>query len=233
MRRALAVRRQVAADSRAESFLRPFVAAGALCFDVGANVGQVSGVLLRLGARVVAVEPNPDAVLALRLAFGWTRRLRVVRAAVTDRPGTSTLYRGAESPLSTTAERMREWVREVDPVIAGSRWTNSIAVDATTMDRLASEYGSPAFAKVDVEGGEPEVLRGMSFAPRLVQFEYVPSLGSDLTECVRRFGELAGSDASGSVSPANQYSPGAWVDLDTLSAELARTHSTSDVFLRS
>src|SRR5690348_16870321 len=42
--------------------LSGFVHPGDLCFDVGANVGRKAESMLRLGARVVAVEPQPGCI---------------------------------------------------------------------------------------------------------------------------------------------------------------------------
>src|SRR4051794_16322556 len=55
---------------RAERRLyRQFVRPGDLVFDIGANRGGKCAAFLRLGARVVAVEPNPGCVTALRRRF--------------------------------------------------------------------------------------------------------------------------------------------------------------------
>src|SRR5689334_4646326 len=46
------------ADDERLRFYRQFVGPGDLVFDVGANVGHVTKVFLRAGARVVAIEPQ-------------------------------------------------------------------------------------------------------------------------------------------------------------------------------
>ena len=55
---------------RLRRFYSEFVHAGALCFDVGAHVGNRVGCWRRLGARVVAIEPQPDFVRILRWLYG-------------------------------------------------------------------------------------------------------------------------------------------------------------------
>src|SRR5690606_19413489 len=50
-----------------------FVAPGSLCFDVGAHAGNRVRCWRGLGARVVAVEPQPEFVRLLRLLFGRAR----------------------------------------------------------------------------------------------------------------------------------------------------------------
>ena len=50
-----------------------FVRPGDLVFDVGAHVGDRVASFQRLGARVVAVEPQPAMVRALRLLYGRSK----------------------------------------------------------------------------------------------------------------------------------------------------------------
>src|SRR5215207_5989547 len=67
---------------------RQFIAPGDLAFDIGAHVGSRTLAWTRLGARVVAVEPVPQAVQTLRVLFGRSKRVDVVPAAVGARVGT-------------------------------------------------------------------------------------------------------------------------------------------------
>jgi predicted RNA methylase len=46
-------------DQRRSEFYSQFVSSGDLVFDVGANVGNRSKIFSRLGARVIAFEPQP------------------------------------------------------------------------------------------------------------------------------------------------------------------------------
>ena len=52
---------------RMEGFYRQFLHAGDLAFDIGAHVGNRVRVFRRLGARVIAIEPQPDFVAVLSL----------------------------------------------------------------------------------------------------------------------------------------------------------------------
>jgi hypothetical protein len=68
------------------------------------------------------------------------------------------------------------WMREVaaDSRFSGIRWDRSAQVDVVTLDDLIKLHGSPAFCKIDVEGFEAEVLRGLSQPVRALSFEYLP-----------------------------------------------------------
>src|SRR5262249_40420708 len=105
------------------------------------------------GRAVVAVEPFPVNVESLVRnceANGW-RDVEIHRAALADREGTGVLYgRG------TLASRVEGWAIADDP------WRQDVAL--TTPDGLVGgRFAGRALAiKVDVEGGEFDLLRGAS-----------------------------------------------------------------------
>ena len=63
-----------------DRFYRPFVPTGGLCFDIGAHVGNRTRCWSRLGARVVAVEPQGDFARFLRWLFRADPRVTILRA---------------------------------------------------------------------------------------------------------------------------------------------------------
>jgi FkbM family methyltransferase len=160
------------------SFVRP----GDLCFDVGANIGRKSEALLALGARVVAVEPQPWCVRELKAMLGGDPRFRYVQTAVGSRRGAARLHVSSLSGLSSLRS---DWFGEPD---------SEIDVEVTTLDRLIAEHGVPRFCKIDVEGLELEVLRGLTQPVEYIAFEYNTSYLDQMTACVeylKRFGPLS------------------------------------------
>src|SRR6185312_12615461 len=75
--------RAAAMDRLYGSFVRP----GDLVFDVGAHVGDRVASFCRLGARVVAVEPQPAMIRALRLLYGLSESIAIEAVAVGREPG--------------------------------------------------------------------------------------------------------------------------------------------------
>src|SRR5262245_25355964 len=59
-----------------------FVRQGDLVFDVGSHVGDRIGAFRRLGARVVAVEPQPALVTTLKLLYGRDHNVTIEAKAV-------------------------------------------------------------------------------------------------------------------------------------------------------
>ncbi len=141
-------------------FLRALLPSGSLCFDVGANIGEKSEAMLDAGCRVVAFEPNPRVLpeLHARCAHraGWTS----VAAALGSGPAIATLHaRVFHSQSSLSAE-----------------WDGAVAatydVPVITLNAAIARYGMPAFCKIDVEGWELEVLKGLTQSMPLLSFEF-------------------------------------------------------------
>src|SRR5215468_1936992 len=149
-----------------------FVRAGDLVFDVGAHVGDRVGSFRRLGARVVAVEPQPPLVTTLKLLYGRDRNVTIEPAAIGRESGTVTLRLNIDNPTVSTASDA--FVRAADgaPGWHNQAWTETIEVPLTTLDALIERHGRPAFIKIDVEGFEVEALAGLSRAVQALSFEF-------------------------------------------------------------
>jgi FkbM family methyltransferase len=160
---------------RAVSHYSEFLGPGDLAFDVGAHVGGRVRTWRRLGARVIAFEPQPDCLRILRLLFGRDQGVTVVPEAVGARPGRARLALSSATP--TVSSMSPDWIQSVtkDRSFARVRWDRSVEVTVATLDDLIAVHGTPAFCKIDVEGFEGDVLAGLSRPVRALSFEYVPS----------------------------------------------------------
>ena len=72
----------------------------------------------------------------------------------------------------------------------GGKWEKSCMVELTTLDSLIGLYGMPDFIKIDVEGHELEVLKGLSKAPRCLSFEFTPDFQNDVKACLSTCGRI-------------------------------------------
>jgi hypothetical protein len=69
-----------------------------------------------------------------------------------------------------------------------------VDVDMTTLDLLIERFGRPDYIKIDVEGHELNVLRGLSRPIPLVSFEAnLPEFLEDTTSCVATLTTLDGA----------------------------------------
>ena len=173
---------------------------GNLIFDIGANQGYKADIFLRLGARVVAVEPDETNQEKLRRTF-LERRLaprpvHIVGKAVSDGNGVTTMW--VDAPGSAKNTLSGKWVTTLrdDDRRFGTRldFGDSKRVETTTVEDLIEAHGVPFFIKIDVEGHEPSVLRGMKRPVPYVSFEVnLPEFVSEGLQCINRLNEIAGN----------------------------------------
>ncbi len=149
-------------------FLRP----GDLAFDIGAHVGDRTEAFRRLGARVVAVEPQPALARYLRGRFVRDPGVTVIEAAIDSSPGRIVLHLNEANPTVSTASV--DFVRAADgaPGWEGQAWTRRTSVRGTTLAALAIRFGRPDFIKIDVEGFEDAALAGLDHPPPALSVEF-------------------------------------------------------------
>jgi FkbM family methyltransferase len=187
-----------------------FVHPGDLCFDIGANVGNRVKIFLKLRARVVAVEPQCGCARALADAYGWNPLLTIVQKAVGQSEGSAELM---ISDASTISSLSRDWIDAVrgSGRFAAYRWDRTQPVQMTTLDRLIEQFGSPSFIKIDVEGYELPVLKGLSRPVGALSFEFIPELLDPALESIRHLETLGRIRLSYSLNETMELALGDWV----------------------
>ncbi|MET7750473.1 FkbM family methyltransferase [Micromonospora sp. NPDC005367] len=178
--------REAAMDAFYARFARP----GDLVFDIGAHVGDRVGSFRRLGARVIAVEPQPPCTRALRAIYSGDREVTVVEAVCGAEAGRVSFNVNSANPTISTVSP--HFIRAADGAAGWEeeRWDARIDVASTTLDELIAEYGVPAFVKIDVEGYEDEVLAGLGRPLPALSFEFTTIERAVAQRCLRRLTAL-------------------------------------------
>lgn len=171
-------------------FYRAFLSPGDLAFDIGAHVGNRTAAMLGIGARVLAVEPQPIMIATLQRLYGRRAGFRLVRKAIGKKGGKTEMLVSTRTPTVSTLSG--SWVDQVTQAKSFSRinWDERIPVEVTTLDALVAEFGKPTFCKIDIEGYELEALRGLSQPLPAISFEYLPPTKDKAIACVDRLLEL-------------------------------------------
>jgi FkbM family methyltransferase len=160
--------RRAAMDRLYGQFMRP----GDLVFDIGAHVGDRIAAFRRLGARVIAAEPQPALVKTLKLIYGRDSAVTIEPVAVGRAAGEIELKLNVDNPTVSTASDAFVAAADGAPGWAGQVWARSIRVPVTTLDALIARHGMPTFIKIDVEGFEAEALAGLTRPVAALSFEF-------------------------------------------------------------
>ena len=207
-------------DARRRSALdrwyRRFVAPGGLAFDIGAHVGDRTACFRRLGARVVAAEPQPALARFLRRRFGRDPAVVLVPQAVGAHAGRVTLHVNDANPTVSTASAAFLRAAEGATGWEGQRWTRSIGVRATTLAALARRHGTPDFIKIDVEGFEAEVLAGLHRPVPALSFEFTTIQRDVAQAAIARLAALGYRAFSASLGESLRFALPAPVDARTI-----------------
>jgi FkbM family methyltransferase len=171
---------RLTAPKRSLKFHRQFFQPGDLVFDVGANIGDRTKIYLELGAKVVAVEPQQGCMDKLQTLFKGDARVHLVNQGLSDRPGTMEIsICEDDTAISTMSER-----RKTEGRFSNRNWSKKQTIKLTTLDALITEFGRPVFCKIDVEGFEELVLKGLTQPLPCVSFEYTCEFLDEAKKCI-------------------------------------------------
>jgi FkbM family methyltransferase len=164
------------------AFYSGFISSRDLCFDIGANYGNRTEIFLRNGAKVIALEPQESCYSYLQKKYG--RKAVVIKKGAGSKNEILDFYINEKSSQVSTFSKA--WINEFKHTrFAGSEWNKVEKVDVVTLDSLITDYGHPQFIKIDVEGFEYEVLKGLTKPFKYLSFEYaVPERSEALNSCL-------------------------------------------------
>jgi FkbM family methyltransferase len=200
-------------------FYRTFVSPGDLVFDIGANYGNRAKVFSEIGASVIAFEPQPVCFEYLKAFFWMEKNVLVEPVALGERVSSATMKISKNSLLSTLS------VDYIDRSVKCGRfsieaWQGSQEVQVSTLDYYIQKYGCPKFAKIDVEGFEFEVLKGLSEAIPFVSLEFATENRNTILNCIDKLSSIREYVFQFSAEESFQLHPDNWSDVDRLKKQL-------------
>jgi len=170
-------------NSRHLTLLRKYLRGGTF-IDVGANIGLVTLLVADKIGHAILFEPSPlSAKLAQQNLEMNTLVYEIVPVALSDEVGTVEFEDAGASSVSRTVEGFKTSLP-------------TISVPRTTFDQFLRERSTPLLPvdaiKIDVEGHENAVLRGMKEFLRqrrpVVMFEYLKR--TDIRQTLAIFNEV-------------------------------------------
>jgi FkbM family methyltransferase len=199
-----------------------------LIFDVGAHLGDKTRFFAERGISVVAVEPQQFYARKLEQYFGRMDHVTVVHAALSSEEGTTELRVSSRNPTISTVQN--DFTNVAGKPGWDVDWDLTESIRTTTLDALIAEYGVPDFVKIDVEGHEFEVIRGLSSAVPVLSFEYLPVYPDPSRRCITYLEGLGRYQFA--FSPRETFKLSDWLSSDDMLTYLANVISHGDIYAR-
>ncbi|MFN2457675.1 MAG: FkbM family methyltransferase [Chitinophagaceae bacterium] len=186
------VRRQF---EREYNFYNSFLKPCDLIFDIGAYDGHKTDVFLHFTEKVVSCEPDPKNYKTLQIRFrNHKKSVFPENVALGAEVGIQKMFIHHHGSAFNTLNEKFKSVLEADNM---QKWNEKIyfqqkhTVNVTTLNELIKKYGRPYFIKIDVEGYEREVLKGISHKIPFISFEcLLPDFAEELRESMNLLWKL-------------------------------------------
>jgi FkbM family methyltransferase len=203
----------VSNTSKQLDFYSQFINTGNLVFDIGANVGDKTDLFLKLGAKVVAVEPQESCWRVLKHRFN--KNVYIEPVALAGKRGSGTLFVDSSTTISSVS---KDWIEAVKQSgrFSNHKWAYKLPVQTTTLDNLIDKYGQPAFCKIDVEGAEFDVLQGLSRPIKVISFEFVSERIEPSLDCIDYLSNLGKTEFNYYLGDVTSFALSSWVGANEM-----------------
>ena len=220
-------------DRAMDDLYRRFVKRGGLAFDIGSHVGDRIGAFRRIGARVVALEPQPNCARVIKEIYGKDPLVTVIEAACGPGPTSLKLHVNSKNPTVTTASPA--FVKAADGADGWKEqtWDREIDAAGTTLDELIGKYGQPDFVKIDVEGFEADVLAGLSRRLPALSFEFTTIQRDVARACIEMLVALGSYGFDVALGESQTLTFDRWISAPDMIAhidQLPHSANSGDVY---
>ena len=177
-----------------------FIFSGGLVFDIGALTGNNSLFFLHKKCRVVMVEPQPSCLKILHKFFAKNKLVAIVSKGIADKKGSLKLKINTKNPALSTFSNYWNLGR-----FKNEKWDQTLVVPTTTLDDLILKYESPKYIKIDVEGYELFVLKGLTKKSGIISFEFSEEFFDQMKKCINYLSSLGYKEFSFSVGQETHF----------------------------
>ena len=192
-----------------------------LLFDIGANRGDATFAGLAKGYKVIACEPAPKIYSELVNNFIYNPDVIPLKVAVSDSDNESIEFFEAEEDGLSTINL--DWLTDKSLPYAGKPYRTTSAT-TITLDTLAELYGTPDLIKIDVEGAEWHVFKGISSKMGTIAFEWTLATLKEHIEQLKYLEHGGYTEVAPQFIEHHCQEPQGWFDIKTF--DLGKWHDT-------
>jgi FkbM family methyltransferase len=220
-------------DTKRLKFYQQFIQPGDLVFDVGANMGNRTKAFLRLGARVVAFEPQQRCADFLDYVLGDQPDFKLLRLALGSHRGVGEMLVSEAHTLSSMSP---DWISAIKGSgrFAQYEWNAKQVVSVETLDGVIGTFGRPTFLKVDVEGYESQVFAGLSTPVKFMSMEFAPEYLRNCNDSITHLNSLSKAEFQLSIGESMTFELSSWVSAEEIKQILSHVNPRlfGDVYVR-
>ena len=193
-----------------------------LLFDIGANRGDAVIAGLEKGYKVIALEPAPKVYAELVKNYIYSPNVIPLKFAVSDSNNKEIeFYECIEDGLSTIE---KSWLTDPSMPYNGKAY-RTIKANTITLDSLVDLYGVPDLIKIDVEGAEWFVFRGMTKKYKTLTFEWTIETLDEHIQQLKYLRSLGYTEYGPQFIEHHLQEPDYWFSLDKPNLDVWIAHN--------
>ena len=183
---------------------------GDLYFDIGAHLGEKSKPFIEKKIRTIMVEPLPACVKSLKKLYCKNSIVKIIPKGLGSKNTKKILSINKQMPTTSTFAKHWKSGR-----FSNLTWSGKTQIQITTLDNLIKKFGNPQYIKIDVEGYELNVLKGLTKKSGIISFEITSEFFSDAIKCLNYLKKLSYNSFTFSIGEQKKFFSD-WSDYKTI-----------------